>query len=926
MTRVFESARRSLPRGSSLPDDAWRQRHAGIVALLWVHAAVIPVYAVIRDFSLLHALQEGAILPVTALVASYPPFARRVRTGAASLGLLSASAILVHLSGGLIEMHFHFFVMVAVVALYQDWLPFLAAIAYVLLHHGVLGVVDPTSVFNHPAAQRDPWRWAGIHAFFIGGISAACLVTWRLNETVLDRQRQAEERLREESHVVETLNFVGRSLAAELDLHTVVQRVTDAATELSAAAFGAFFYNAQDESGESYLLYTISGVPAEAFSQFPMPRNTAVFGPTFAGESVIRLDDVTKDTRYGLSAPYHGMPPGHLPVRSYMAVPVHARSGEVLGGLFFGHPEPARFDKVDERIVVGIAAHAAIALDNARLYESERLAREAAEVARRRLALLAEASRVLASSLDVDRTLADLTRLVSPEIADSCVVYLIAADGWIEQALAHAGADMAIDIAPLQPPPLDPSHPSHPVARVIRTGKSELLEHVAPELVDGAIEDADQRDLVHRLAPASAIVVPLIGPSNTLGALALGTTRSSGRLLTQSDLEMAEELARRAGVALAHARLFADQRDVAETLQHSLLPDELPVVPGLATAARYVPGGRGAEVGGDWYDVLAFPDGTLGLVMGDVVGRGVPAASLMGQIRNALRAYAFDGYSPAESLARLNALVNGMGGAPCMATVVFAVFDPETSTMSLSNAGHPPPLLRAADGASAFIEGGLGPPLGAIADPEFRELTVPIDDGSTLVMYTDGLVEDRDTPLDHGLSRIRDVLEHAPHELEALCDHVMGGTMVGREAGDDAALLAMRCVALGSELHLELPSRPTILRPLRTAMRRWLTTAGASEQETFEILVAAGEACANAIQHAGTGSTTFEVDGHLDGEVRIAVRDHGVWRDARPTLGGRGLPIMAQFMDDVDFRKTDTGTEVILRRALSPGGADRRQP
>jgi PAS domain S-box-containing protein len=168
----------------------------------------------------------------------------------------------------------------------------------------------------------------------------------------------------------ETLNRIGRTLTAELDLERVVQAVTDAATGVSGAQFGAFFYNRKNEAGESYMLYALSGVPREAFARFPMPRNTAVFEKTFKGEGTLRSDDITKDPRYGRSGPHHGMPPGHLPVRSYLAVPVVSRSGEVHGGLFFGHPEPGVFTERAERLVQGIASQAAIAIDNARLYRS----------------------------------------------------------------------------------------------------------------------------------------------------------------------------------------------------------------------------------------------------------------------------------------------------------------------------------------------------------------------------------------------------------------------------------------------------------------------------------------------------------------------------------------------------------------------------
>ena len=176
--------------------------------------------------------------------------------------------------------------------------------------------------------------------------------------------------LSEHSRSLEILHRVGSTLAAELDLNTVVQAVTDAGREVSGADFGAFFYNLKDERGESYTLYTLSGVSRDAFEKFPMPRNTALFGPTFRGEGVIRIDDVVADPRYGHSEPYRGMPEGHLPVRSYLAVPVASRSGEVFGGLFFGHAEPGVFTEEAEKILVGIAAQASIAIDNANLYKA----------------------------------------------------------------------------------------------------------------------------------------------------------------------------------------------------------------------------------------------------------------------------------------------------------------------------------------------------------------------------------------------------------------------------------------------------------------------------------------------------------------------------------------------------------------------------
>jgi PAS domain S-box-containing protein len=198
----------------------------------------------------------------------------------------------------------------------------------------------------------------------------------KIARDVTDRM-ETERALREETHALELVNESGIALSSSLDLDTVLQRVTELATQLSGAEFGAFFYNVTEENGDAYLLYTLSGAPREAFEAFGHPRATPLFGPTFRGEKPIRLADVLEDSRYGQWAPHHGMPASHLPVRSYLAVPVISRTGEVIGGLFFGHSSTNVFSERSERSVVAVASQASIAIDNARLYE--RVKRAASE-------------------------------------------------------------------------------------------------------------------------------------------------------------------------------------------------------------------------------------------------------------------------------------------------------------------------------------------------------------------------------------------------------------------------------------------------------------------------------------------------------------------------------------------------------------------
>ncbi|MBA3677035.1 MAG: PAS domain S-box protein [Sphingosinicella sp.] len=190
--------------------------------------------------------------------------------------------------------------------------------------------------------------------------------------TIVDlrERKRADAALLEESRMLETLNSTGSAIAAELDLDRLVQMVTNAGVELTGAQFGAFFYNVLDPSGEKYLLYSLAGAERSDFDHFGMPGATAIFHPTFIGEGVVRSDDIMADARYGKSDPHRGMPKGHLPVRSYLAVSVTSRSGEVIGGLFFGHPEVGRFSARHERLITGVAAQAAVGIDNARLYEA----------------------------------------------------------------------------------------------------------------------------------------------------------------------------------------------------------------------------------------------------------------------------------------------------------------------------------------------------------------------------------------------------------------------------------------------------------------------------------------------------------------------------------------------------------------------------
>jgi PAS domain S-box-containing protein len=369
-------------------------------------------------------------------------------------------------------------------------------------------------------------------------------------------------------------------------------------------------------------------------------------------------------------------------------------------------------------------------------------------------------------------------------------------------------------------------------------------------------------------------------------------------------------------------RVYEREHHVAETLQRSLLPERLPRIDGVDLAARYIPAGTGAGVGGDWYDAIELRDGRVAVVVGDVVGHGLRAAAMMGQLRNACRAYALVESSPAEVVSRLNRLV-ASGEEEVMATVLYLVLDRETSEVIYTSAGHPPPLVVAPDGA-AFLDGGRSVPVGATESAVYREGSAILPQQATLFLYTDGLVERRDVGLDDRLAQLRAATSAVGGELIDVCDQVLAGVLGTKSPADDVALLAVRPAPVARDrLELSLPAEPESLVGLRRRLGRFLHAAGANEGEAFEITLTISEAAGNAIEHAyGPGDAVFYVEAAaVGGEIVASVRDTGSWRDQRDDQRGRGLRIMNGLMDDVEVTRTPTGTVVTLRRRLGQRAA-----
>jgi signal transduction histidine kinase/DNA-binding response OmpR family regulator len=377
------------------------------------------------------------------------------------------------------------------------------------------------------------------------------------------------------------------------------------------------------------------------------------------------------------------------------------------------------------------------------------------------------------------------------------------------------------------------------------------------------------------------------------------------------------QLARLIGLRLENARLYEAEHRIASTLQHSLLPQSLPRVPGAIVAGRYLPGSSEAEVGGDWYDVILSPDNQLYLVIGDVVGKGVQAAAGMGQLRNALRAYILEGFDCGDALTRLNRLVDNLGRQQ-FATVVCVRFDPRTRELHYSSAGHPPPIVVEPGELGTFLySAALGPPVGALAEAEYPTRTSRLAPGSRLLLFTDGLVEDRRVGIDSGLNELTaDVAKPVDH-IEDLLDALVAKA-ARRSRRDDIALLALQATE-PREFVLRVPAEPTRLSVLRRRLQDFLVSNGVPETDVFDLTVAVSEAAANAIEHpVDPAEASITVEASLDDEaVVVTVRDTGHWRPSSSAgFRGRGLALIGA-LAELSVARADDGTVVTLRRRLS---------
>ncbi|MFF3907979.1 PP2C family protein-serine/threonine phosphatase [Streptomyces sp. NPDC001848] len=396
------------------------------------------------------------------------------------------------------------------------------------------------------------------------------------------------------------------------------------------------------------------------------------------------------------------------------------------------------------------------------LFAAERAARTEAEEARRRLTFLADASAALTASLNHGEIVRLLPELLTPTYARTADVWLL-------------GDEEA-----------EPSHAPRPAAAVLaaRTGRPQ---YAAPH--PGGLPGVDDRppSALHPTRPL--LCLPLSARQVPLGVI---TLTPPGDRWDPDDAVMLIELARRAAIAIDNAQRFEHSRDIAETLQRALLT-ELPATPGLRLAARYLPATHGLNIGGDWYDAFLQPDGSLITVIGDVTGHGLHAAVMMSQLRTALRAYAVDGGSPGRLLTRLHLFLHHLQ-PDLYATAVIARFRPGEPVLTWAAAGHPPPVLRTPDGRVHTLDAKPGAMLGVPVQQEIEDHTAPLPPGSTLALYTDGLVERRVYGIDPGIERLAEAMSTlaVPDRdggLESAADRVLEPMLRDSAGEDDVCLL-----------------------------------------------------------------------------------------------------------------------------------------
>ncbi|HEX2301296.1 MAG TPA: GAF domain-containing protein [Pseudonocardiaceae bacterium] len=585
------------------------------------------------------------------------------------------------------------------------------------------------------------------------------------------------------------------ALSGALSPAAIAEVVVDQGTELLETSSAALYVLVPD----GLELVHATGWPLETlerYRKFPLEAGKPMSDAVLQREPVWLENHEEWLARYPQSAPVHRSG-GY---RAFACLPLIIE-GTVLGALNFSFTLPRAFSADDRNFLLTLAGQCAQALDRSRLYAAERDARALAERQRDRVAVLAEASLALDAPQSQEQRLQRLTQLVVPRIADWCAVHLLRNGKVAQIAYAHSDPEKIafVDELMRRYPPVEDR--SSGAAQVVRTGRAEMVSDISEAMLAEVARDATHLELIRTLGMTSAMIVPLTVHNRTVGALTL-VSAESGQRFDSEDLAFAQDLATRAALALDNARLYEEQRDIAATLQAALLPHELPTIPGVELAGRYVAAGETNEVGGDLYDVFTSScpggSGPWSLVIGDVCGKGAAAAALTALIRYTVRAEASRRLPPADVLLRLNeAIIRQLTTIDArFCTAIYAQLMPTVQGLrvAMACAGHLAPRLLRCDGA---IEVGMagGTILGVYTEPKVANEDLCLAPGDTLVLVTDGVTEARGLEGFYGEDRLDSLLAGCAGRSATSVADLITDDVLQFQAGtprDDVAVLVVQ--------------------------------------------------------------------------------------------------------------------------------------
>jgi PAS domain S-box-containing protein len=595
---------------------------------------------------------------------------------------------------------------------------------------------------------------------------------------LLEAERDARDAAERSSSALQRLSDLTLALSGAATVDQVAQTIVRYGVDALRADFG--WFGTVDPGADTVVTRAHSGYPPEFIDPYivlPLDATLPATDALRTGAPIFVETPQDRVSRY----PQFADDAVHS---AFVVAPITALE-DSRGVVSFGFRGTRRFTDSDRRYIAAVIEACAQALRRAALFE-------AGQLSRMRLRTLLELSEALARLDDPEEVLRTTARFAARGIGRFATVYAIRTDGTLRRAaVAHADPEIEAVMA-------DPAGEEDDVAEVVRkvaeTGVGTIIEDVDEWMTEPEPSPGLQR-LLTLLRPVSGLVVPMAISGRTRGVVVIGDDRPGP--LGPTDFELASDVARRGASALERAQLWqASQRQLevehrmVQTLQQSIMPEQLPEAPGARLGAVYRPADISIDVGGDWYDAFMVDDGSLVLVVGDVAGHGIEAASLMGRARNALRAYAVEDADPATLLARVHTMLRALD-PDAMITAVVARFDPKTRLLIWSRAGHPPPLLCSPDDCR-FLDAVNATPLGTFGR-NFEDAREMLEPNSLLVIYTDGLVERRDHLIDEGLQWLSDRVTALRHrDPQDVCAALAEGGFTGEPSNDDTCVLVLR--------------------------------------------------------------------------------------------------------------------------------------